>query len=83
MDKTWSLEKITYTFMQEGNTLGTTCDEEELIVNVETQLSGIEEDDGFLVIKTETGWSINDVEELTDMLKLVRNGVALKLSKNG
>lgn len=74
-DKTWWLDKISYTFFQEGNTLGTTTTEEEMIVDVETQCDSIEESGGFLVIKTD-GWSINNVEELKDMLKLVEDGVS-------
>lgn len=73
-NKTWTLYKISYHFSQEGNTLGTTSLDEEMIVDVETQLGSIEEEGGFLVIRTE-GWSVNDVEELKDMLKLVEDGV--------
>lgn len=73
-NKTWTLDKISYHFSQEGNTLGTTSLDEEMIVDVETQLGSIEEEGGFLVIRTD-GWSINDIEELKDMLKLVEDGV--------
>ena len=74
-DKTWYLNKISYTFFQEGNTLGTTTTEEEIIVDVETQCDSIENEGGFLVIRT-NGWSVDSAEELKDMLKLVEDGVS-------
>jgi len=53
-------------FVQEGNTLGTTQEHEELELSLEFQLS---EDEGpFYVIKTD-GWSFNDVSEIEDMIK--------------
>lgn len=77
-NKSWYLDKISYYFTQEGNTLGTTSESEEMIVDVETQLGSIEKDGGFLVIRSNSGWSVNDVKELTDMLELVETGVGYK-----
>lgn len=49
---------------QEGNTIDTTDEYEELEVEIATQGLSIEEPDcTFFTIKTETGWSVNDREE--------------------
>ena len=58
-------------FAQEGNTLGTTSDFEELEISLEFKLS--EKDGAFVVIKTE-GWSLDDVsglQKLVDKAKRV------------
>lgn len=52
-------------FSQDGNTLGTTDEIEQLIIEQETQLPG---DEPFFVIRTE-GWSFNDAEELVALLR--------------
>lgn len=77
MNSTW-LNKITYNFTQEGNTDGTTNEFEELIVEVEGPVGSILEEGGYLVLRTPTGWSINNLEELTDLLKIVEAGVPCK-----
>lgn len=82
MDEVY-LDKITYRFSQEGNTDGTTKTEgyegfEELIVEVEGPVGSIITDGGYLVLRTPTGWSINDHSDLVGLLKIVENGVPLK-----
>lgn len=57
------LSKITYVFTQEGNTDGTTEEVEELIVEVEGVFD-ILKDGGYLVLRTSTGWSIDDPNDL-------------------
>ena len=54
-----------FEFTQDGNMVGTTEDPEVLTVSFVTQLPG---DPPFLVLKSETGWSINDVHELRLLL---------------
>lgn len=71
------LNKISYYFSQEGNTSGTTSEDEELIVEVEGPVGSIEREGGFLVIRSSTGWSINDADELMEILNLVQKGVPL------
>lgn len=68
--------KITYEFYQEGNTDGTTAETEELIVEVES-IGDIEQDGGYFVLKTSTGWSVNDSDELVDIIKRVKRGVRI------
>lgn len=41
------LNKISYHFSQEGNTSGTTSEDEELIVEVEGPVGSIEREEGF------------------------------------
>lgn len=77
MSNLW-LNKIIYNFSQEGNTNGTTDKYEELIVEVEGPCESILEEGGYLVLRTPTGWSINNPEELTDLLKIVEDGVPCK-----
>ena len=50
-----TLSKITYVFNQDGNTYGAIEDGEELIVEVEG---------GYFVLRTSTGWSIDDPNDL-------------------
>ena len=68
--------KITYEFYQEGNTDGTTAETEELIVEVES-IGDIEQDGVYFVLKTSTGWSVNDSDELVDIIKRVKRGVRI------
>ena len=69
------LNKITYEFSQEGNTSGTTDNDEFLTVEVEGPAGCITKEGGFLVIRTTTGWSINNSSELLELLSLVEKGV--------
>jgi len=69
------LNKITYEFSQEGNTNGTTDDDEILIVEVESSYANIAKSGGFLTLRTNTGWSINNSNELLELLKAVEKGV--------
>ena len=63
------LDRTTFKFVQEGNSLGTTSDTEVLDVELEHQLP----DEGpFVVIRTE-GWSVNEGWELE---RTVENCVA-------
>ena len=56
--------RASFTFVQDGNTMGTTEKFETLTVELETQLPG---EDPFIVLKT-TGWSIDDMEDLTELV---------------
>ena len=58
-----TLSKITYVFNQDGNTDGTTDYVEELIVEVEGVFD-IVKDGGYFVLRTSTGWSINNPSDL-------------------
>lgn len=64
------LTNITYKFIQEGNTDGTTDDTEELIIDLEGVID-IPRDGAYMVLRTPTGWSINDKEELIELIDFV------------
>lgn len=62
-DKGPKLDKAVLTFVQDGNTLGSTDEFETLKLTLETQLPG---EDGFFVIKT-GGWSIDQFADLEEL----------------
>lgn len=63
-----NLSKITLNFSQEGNTNGTTQEYEELDITLESPLF-IDTDGHYFVFRTETGWSFDGVEEITQLLE--------------
>lgn len=67
------LYKASLEFYQEGNTLGTTDETEEIRIDLE----GDDIDNGnyFYTIKTSTGWSINDPDEFINLLKRVKQTI--------
>lgn len=71
------LSKITYEFIQQGNTDGTTDETEELTVEV-IGVMDILTSGGYMVLRTPTGWSINSSDELMELLKVVESGVNIK-----
>ncbi len=72
------LDRIIYSFIQEGNTLGTTKETEELTITVEAPLGDIRKEGGFLVIKSSTGWSMNEPREFLSILNTAKQGVSIK-----
>ena len=60
--------RLEVTYVQDGNTLGTTSDCEELTIALETQLPSNTEDP-FLVIKTPSGFSMDNDVELNELIK--------------
>ena len=60
------VSKVSVTYNQEGNTLGTTSECETIDVNLEFQLS--EKDGCFMVLKTE-GWSFDDHKDLIELIE--------------
>ena len=63
MENKPTLSKITYVFNQDGNTDGTTEFVEELTVEIEGVFD-IVKDGGYFVLRTSTGWSIDDPNDL-------------------
>ena len=58
------LERATFEFSQEANCISSNDNVEILTIECESSL-GIDNDNGcFYVLKTETGWSIDGVEDL-------------------
>lgn len=56
------------TMSQDGNTIGTTEEYEDLTIELETQLPG---DEPFFVIKTSSGWSFDAPKELEHIMAAV------------
>lgn len=78
MDDKPYLSKVTFQFSQPGNTDGTTGSLEtdgweELIVEVESAPESLLKSPGYLVLRTKTGWSINEPDELSDLLNYITN----------
>lgn len=72
------LSKVTFEFSQDGNTDGTTGlpetdGWEELIIEVMSAPDSLMNSSGYLVLRTKTGWSINDPSELNETLNYITN----------
>ena len=61
------LNKASFHFTQEGNTEGTTSSIEEITIDYEV----IADEGGFFVLRTE-GWSVDSVEELSELLDRIK-----------
>lgn len=69
------LEKASFEFSQEGNCLSHSDFVEILTIECESSL-GIDNDEGcFYVLKTETGWSIDSLDELQKLLDRVNKTI--------
>jgi hypothetical protein len=62
-------------FSQEGNTLGTTEEYEDLTISMEYQIlpEPGSEGEGFFTLKTKTGWSIDSADEIAKLVESVRS----------
>lgn len=75
MERTWTLSKVTYEFYQEGNTDGTTSECEELNVEIQSCTGCLTKEGGYFVLRTPTGWSVNDIDELQDIFNFVKQSL--------
>lgn len=64
--------RISINLQQEGNTLGTTQEIEEMEIILEAPLGSMDKDGAFLVIKTD-GWSLQNGQELKALLKRIES----------
>lgn len=62
------LSKATFVFVQDGNTCGTTDETEELIIDLNSPSLISGPDDCFVVLRTPTGWSIDSIDELSELI---------------
>ena len=68
------LEKCSFSFMQDGNTNGSTDEYEELTIECESSL-GIDNDEGcFYVLKT-NGWSIDNISDIQELLDRINKSI--------
>lgn len=68
------LEKASFSFCQEGNTTGTTDEVEYITIEAENLILNERNGECFFVIKTD-GWSIDDIEELADLINNIKSAV--------
>lgn len=66
------LNKVTYEFLQEGNTDGTTSPEEKITVEIQSSLESLDKSSGYFVIRTD-GWSFDNIKEFKTLLKSIEN----------
>lgn len=71
----YTIDEIKFTLSQEGNTIGTTEEFEDIEITFNTQLGDIEKDGAFIVVKTSTGWSMDSSQEFADMIQRLANGI--------
>lgn len=63
-----TLHTAKFTFAQDGNTNGTTDDCEELEIEFDAPAAIDGPDDCFIVIRTRTGWSMDSLDELKELI---------------
>ena len=66
------LYKANFEFTQQGNSNGTTQEIETLSINCES----VGTHEFFFVLKSDSGWSIDDVKELQELFKKIENCLA-------
>jgi hypothetical protein len=64
-----ALHKANFIFSQDGNTCGTTEEYEELEIEFDAPATITGPDDCFIVIRTTTGWSMDSLDELQDLIE--------------
>jgi hypothetical protein len=63
-----TLHSAKFVFSQEGNTCGTTEEYEELEIELDAPSTIDGPDDCFFVIRTTTGWSMDSLDELKELI---------------
>ena len=73
MDKPF-LTEVIFKFQQDCNTNGSTNpDGEELEITLESVNSSLDKVGGFYTIRTTTGWSINDLDDMKSIFEQIKN----------
>ena len=73
MDKPF-LTEVIFKFQQNCNTNGSTNpDGEELEITLESVNSSLDKVGGFYTIRTTTGWSINDLDDMKSIFEQIKN----------
>jgi hypothetical protein len=67
------ISKISINVYQEGNTLGTTDEVEELKIIFEYPLDV--KDGAFIVLKSKTGWSSTEFSEVADLVSILEKNI--------
>lgn len=66
------ISRVSIEVYQEGNTLGTTQETEEMEIILEGPLGSIDKDGAFLVIKT-NGWSMQSEKDFVELIDRVKS----------
>lgn len=66
------VSRVIFELVQDGNTLGTTSDWEELKIVCEYQLPG---EDRFFTLASDKGWSINNSNQLKEIIDVLEKRV--------
>jgi hypothetical protein len=76
------LMRVQAVFSQDGNTMGTTEDYEDLTITMEYQTPPApgNETEGFFTLETESGWSIDNPEEIVKLIESVKQA-AIQIGK--
>ena len=72
------LESVVFTFSQEGNCVGSTAEYEELTIEYTSDMGIDNSEGGFFVLKTTTGWSVNNENDIKELFDRVRQVDLLK-----
>jgi len=64
-----------FSFMQDGNTDGTTGDIEDITFEIETVPGMDTDEEGFYYVIRTGGWSFTDLDELSNLVNKVKNMV--------
>jgi hypothetical protein len=75
MDEHIDITNISFSFIQEGNTDGTTADYEDLKVDIVGGIEGIQNGSFYYVMRSNSGWSFDSMQELMDTFKVVTKSV--------
>jgi len=67
------LTEVKYTFIQDGNTNSTTETDESLDITMESVIGSLDEEKGFYVLRTTTGWSVNEVNDFIKLFDQMKN----------
>jgi hypothetical protein len=76
------LMRVQAVFSQDGNTMGTTEEYEDLTITMEYQTPPDlgNEAEGFFTLKTESGWSVDNPDEIVNLIESVKQA-AIKIGK--
>jgi len=75
------IEKASFSFSQEGNCVGSTEEYEELTIECDSSAGIVRDNGAFYVLKTETGWSVNDETELKYLFDKIDKALQLFIQK--
>ena len=73
MENKPTLHEAIFKFYQDGNTNGSTAETEEIEITIESVIDSLDKIGGFYTIRTITGWSINDLDDMKNIFEQIKN----------